>query len=149
MRINVIPVGLLTNVHLRAEYHEILMAQYFYKRSLASQQGIVSNKISPRYTLNKGHAYFFYDKMWFIKERHDLLEKEMINRGYKTRDKYSLDLSLVSQDDLNNYIPDYHDFKINIERIVSKISAKPYLYKERSLAEWIKLYNAFLNSQTL
>lgn len=133
MRINVIPPELLSDVHLRAEYREILMAQHYYKTSTNSKSGIIRSKISPVYTLNAGHAYLWYDKMLFIKERHDLLEIEMKNRNFKTREKYSLDLSCVLESDMNSYKCTKEDLIINLERVLERTLSKEgknfYKYK--------------------
>jgi deoxyribonuclease (pyrimidine dimer) len=140
-----IPVSLLTNVHLRAEYREVLMAPHFYKRSAV--KGIKVEEIAQHYTLNQGHAKFFYNKMNFVKKRHDLLELEMIKRGYKIREHYALDLSFIAPEHRNDYEPIYQDYVINLERILQKIQAKPNLYKEKSLQEWQAIYHDFLSSQ--
>lgn len=66
MRINIIPVSLLTDAHLRAEYREILMVPHYFFKSLNSKSSIDWAKVSDSYTLNKGHAYMWYNKFIFI-----------------------------------------------------------------------------------
>ena len=63
MRINVIDVKYLSDAHLRAENREILMSCHYYRKSAESGKGIQRNKIPEQYTLNQGHAMFFYNKM--------------------------------------------------------------------------------------
>lgn len=140
MRINVVPVQTLSNVHLRAEYREILMAPHYYIRSSNTKQGIVRSMISSKYTLNKGHAMFFYNKMGYIKRRHDELESEMIRRNFKIRASYNLLIDKIDMNDMNDYQPSIEDLKINIDRIMLRISQKPKLYKERTLEEWFEFY---------
>lgn len=124
MRINVVPVQLLSDVHLRAEYREILMAPHYYRKSSKSEGGIKRELISDVYILNKGHAMMWYDKMGYIKDRHDDLEKEMIIRGFKIREQYSLDLSFIPAADKKGYKPSIKDYKVNIERILLRIKDK-------------------------
>lgn len=128
MRINIIPVELLPDIHLRAEYREILMAPHYYIKSKNSKSGIDINKISQRYTLNKGHAYFWYDKFKFIKDRHNELENEMTNRHFKIRDidKISTLLDLVPMDS-KEYIWTYQEILINVQRILEKIFVKEFI----------------------
>jgi len=44
MRINCIPVELLADAHLRAEFREIIMSIHYYKRSSRSPKGIINSK---------------------------------------------------------------------------------------------------------
>lgn len=149
MRINVVPVQLLADIHLRAEYREILMSPHYYRVSKKSKKGIVRSMISDVYTLNKGHAMLWYNKMGFIKRRHDELEQEMVDRGFKTRDVYSLDMSGIDENDMNDYTPTQSDLKINIDRILERISIKKVgFYKMRgnnpTYDEWVKTYSDFM-----
>lgn len=153
MRINVVPVELLADAHLRAEYREILMAPHFYHKSTDTYRGIDRSRISKRYTLNKGHAYMWYNKMGYIMKRHFKLEKEMIKRGFKTRDVDHMTPKLlgVPHHDMGDFTPNKEDLKINIERILERMhqmtydKKKPNFYKMNGknvpIEEWIKTYN--------
>lgn len=151
MRINIIPVKFLTDTHLRAEYREILMAPHYYLKSKNSKKGIDINKIPKSYILNTGHAYFWYDKFKFIKQRHDELEHEMIERSFKIRDtnKMSILLDLVPMDE-KVYEWSYEEILINIQRVLEKIFVKEFIEnkpnfyrykrKEKSFKNWCDIF---------
>lgn len=157
MRINVVPVHMLADIHLRAEYREILMSPYYYKRSMNTLNGINYTKIPSGYTLNTGHGYMWYNKMGYIVRRHYELEQEMIVRGFKIRDVYSLNTSFVNENDFGDYIPNKVDMRINIVRILIRIQQmyfeknKPYFYKyygeSKPYEFWIDLYDKLLNER--
>ena len=81
-RINIIPVSELTDQHLIAEYREITMVPAALIRTLNSKAGFSKNKIPAKFTLNRGHVYFFYDKGLYLDKRYLLLVQEMILRGF-------------------------------------------------------------------
>ena len=155
MRINVIDVMLLPDAHLRAEYREILMSCHYYRKSANSKKGIQRNKISKQYTLNKGHAMFFYDKMGYVQKRHNLLETEMINRGFKVRENYSLRLDWILPQDMNDYEIIREDIYTNMERVLLRIfemefdKHKPDFYKfwgeSVGYDSWCMFYQDILN----
>ena len=70
-RINIINPLELYDQHLIAEYREILMIASSLKRTLASKSGYKESKVPKRYTLNKGHVYFFYNKGLYLHKRYD------------------------------------------------------------------------------
>lgn len=155
MRINVVPVYLLSDSHLRAEYREILMAPHYYYKSANSAKGIIRSNISKTYTLNKGHAYFWYDKMGYIYLRCDELELEMMRRGFKIRDTYDLKVNeFVLNQDINGYKVTQTDITVNVQRILQRIyemefvKGKPNYYKlyreNKSFDEWLGFYNSAL-----
>lgn len=156
MRINVIPIIYLTDAHLRAEYREILMSCHYYRKSANSTKGIQRHKIPEQYTLNKGHAMFFYNKMGYVRDRHTLLENEMIRRGFKIRQDYSLRLDWVLPQDMNDYEITREDIWINIERVLLRISemeigkGKAGFYKllgcAKSFESWCTFYQDVLTN---
>ena len=77
VRVNLISPKLLSDQHLIAEYNEILML-LGYVRKYPKLVGIPKD-----YCLGKGHILFFKDKLGYLKERHELLKKEMRIRGFK------------------------------------------------------------------
>lgn len=150
MRINIIPVKCLSDIHLRAEYREIDMSVHYYKRTKESEKGIDRKKISKTYTLNTGHAYFFYDKFKFVINRVKELEKEMKIRGFKTNNKSKNIKDLINQyieeKDINDYKITKDDIKINIERILNKIKIKEFGFyklngKSLTYEEWSEIYS--------
>ena len=146
MRINVIEADDLPDIFLRAEYREILMSCHYYKKSLNSKSGLNRSSIPQQYTLNKGHAKFFYDKMLFIQQRHDKLEQEMRIRGFKIRDSYDLKLDWIQEKDMNPYKVTEQDILLNLGRVLAKISLKEDGYYKlskypMSLDGWFVFYN--------
>jgi deoxyribonuclease (pyrimidine dimer) len=128
MRINVINPKYLTDNHLIAEYRETKMSTYYYKRSSQSKNGINPNKISPIYTLNKGHAYMWFDKYGYISKRFDAVVQEMKNRGFQTNfDKLNFDG--IPSEAFGDYNPTQNDIRINLDRVLLRISDKPQWYK--------------------
>ena len=69
-RINIIPVEELFDQHLIAEYREITMVPAALKRTLKSKKGLDVSRINSKYTLNKGHVYFFYNKGKYLNKRY-------------------------------------------------------------------------------
>ena len=125
MRINCIPVKYLADQHLRAEWVEILMLPAYLKRSIASKEGLKLYEGS-EYTLNSGHARFFYDKLAYVKDRYEKIGIEMNKRGYKTNPV--LDLSMFPKELFNWWVPTEVDQKNNIDRILTRICEKPLWY---------------------
>lgn len=126
MRINCVPVQELHKIHLFAEFREIKMLPKALLRTINSKNGLDKNKISPKYTLNTGHGYFFYDKLNYIYDRFEELSYEVIRRGINTN---SFEITKIDIPELmNNWIPTKEDIEINRERINLRISQKPHLY---------------------
>lgn len=143
MRINCIQVSDLSDQHLRAEWVEILMLPAYIKRSLNSKQGLILLD-SSTYTLNTGHARFFYDKLEYVRLRYKDIELEMLDRGYRANP--SLDLSSFDKRLFGNWEPNSEDAYKNLDRIITRISMKPSWYSLRgqrlTLAEWISFYES-------
>jgi len=73
----------LMDQHLMAEYRELPMVLSSLRRSLRTQsEREILKKIPPRFTLNKGHVLFFYNKLTFLKDRYTRIVDELLNRGY-------------------------------------------------------------------
>lgn len=145
MRINVIPPEYLTDNHLIAEYREIKMAPHYYRKSKNSNRGIDRSRISEHYVLNSGHAYFWYNKMGYVRKRFYAIIKEMRSRGFTTN--YT-DISYlgVARKDFGDYDVTVEDLKLNLERILDRINKQPhwYKYKGSSVPNWSKFYNKLL-----
>ena len=121
VRVNLIQPSRLSDQHLIAEYDEILMLVAYIKNKPSI------DSLPQNYCLGKGHMRFFKDKVNYLKERHELLKKEMVNRGFKTEKTIDLD----SFDSLNKGIwqPGEDDFKIIKARIKEKLALKPTYYR--------------------
>lgn len=130
MRINTIPVELLMDQHLRAEYLEIFGMMFtYYRRSILDRLSPFDwSKQPKKYTLGGGHAMFFYDKMAFVEKRWLDVRNECSKRGFATNIN-SLDYSRVRPGHLNDWTPDKEAMRVNLERIRQRISLKPSWYK--------------------
>ena len=127
-RINVIDPNDLTDQHLMAEYRELPMIMGSLRRSLKAKKGLP--KIPEKYTLNKGHVTFFYDKGLFLHKRYRLLIEHLQRRGYALDPDRSADFSVFIENNLyNDWDPDQHAYRINLERISERIAAKPHWYR--------------------
>lgn len=122
---------LLKRMHLVAELREITMVPASLKRSLRTiQSATILTRIPKKFTLNKGHVSYFYDKLRFLQKRFDKLADEMERRGYNP------DRSRIKAfdgfDDMwyNDWTSTAEDDAIVTERINFRISQKPHLYIE-------------------
>lgn len=124
-RINVIPVEELTDQHLMAEYRELPMVMASARRS--SPNGY---KPTTKYTLNKGHVMFFYNKRKYLLNRWLDLIAELYNRGFNidpaARTCHWRELDKFTQVD---WQPDQYAIDINHERITERINQKPEWYR--------------------
>lgn len=126
-RINVVPVKDLTDQHLMAEYRELPMVLASARRS--KPQGY---KGTDRYTLNKGHVMFFYNKKRWLLNRWLELITELYDR------KYNIDPSarVVDWTQLDKFpqvewAPDSHAVSVNQQRLDERINAKRTWYRYR------------------
>lgn len=124
-RINVIPVQELTDQHLMAEYRELPMVMASARRSSA-----VGYKPTDKYTLNKGHVMFFYNKKRYLLNRWLDLIAELYQRGYNidpaSRTVHWNELNKFDQVD---WQPDFEALKINRARIAERINSKRSWYR--------------------
>ena len=130
-RINIIPVEELFDQHLIAEYREITMIPAALKRTLKSKKGLDVSRINSKYTLNKGHVYFFYNKGKYLNKRYKKIINEMIKRGFNPDLKRKFETEIFIKNDLyEDWTPKLEDFKIIRERIELKIQQKPSWYRK-------------------
>lgn len=128
-RINVVDPVQLTDIHLAAEVRELPMIMGSLRRSLRSKNGLP--KIPPKYTLNKGHVSFHYDKGLYLHKRYLALHAELTKRGYKlmapeARTDYNV---FIDNGLYNDWTPTEEALAINQERITERILAKPDWYR--------------------
>ena len=130
-RINIVEPSELTDQHLIAEYREIFMVAGSLNRTLKSKAGYQKSRVPKRYTLNKGHVYFFYNKGKYLHKRYDELIREMKRRGFSPSNDRPFPFSIFADNDLyNDWIPLVEDYKIIRQRIAERISAKPNWYRK-------------------
>ena len=128
-RINIVQPKELTDQHLVAEYREIFMVGSALQRSLKSKSWDIDN-IPERYTLNKGHVKFFYDKGEYLFKRYDDIREEMISRGMNPDPERVFKTEQWPNELYNDWTPDKDDYKIIRKRIQERISEKPDWYRK-------------------
>ena len=135
MRVNVLHPMFLSDQWLAVEYREVKMGPKALSRSLGSLLGVDKKRISPTYTLNTGHTYFFYDKNKFLERRLAQLVEEMQFRGFETNFTGLIDYSYNYHPDTfneewwNDWQPDEAALNINMERLHQRIGMKNGWYK--------------------
>ena len=129
-RINIVEPSELTDQHLIAEYREIFMIAGSLKRTLKSKIGYDKSKVPKKYTLNKGHVYFFYNKGKYLNNRYQKLILELKKRGFKlSKDRLFPKEIFINNKLYNDWEPSLDDYKIIRKRIKDKISMKPDWYR--------------------
>ena len=126
-RINLVPPSELTDQHLMAECREIRMLCSMLTRTLNSKAGYVKDKVPAKFTLNKGHVYFFYPKGKYIHKRYELICQEMKARGFKANIPFPVDK--WPEHLYNDWQPDDEALEIIRERIKSKKDLKLSWYR--------------------
>lgn len=117
-RINVIEPAQLSRQHLIAEYREIARLPKNLRDSLNRKSTQFSfDEIPKDYTLGKGHVKFFYDKMYFLQKRFELLVAEMLRRGYSANFQDSGIFLPENKIFYNDYTPTQAAIEINLQRI--------------------------------
>ncbi len=133
MRINIVNPSQLLDQHLIAEIREIKMLPKSLVRSIKSARGLCISDISSTYTLNKGHGYFFYDKLLYIEDRFQELLQEAKERGFNitSTELYypEFDYSSIPSTCYGNYEPTKEEQAINIERIDLRVQERPSFYR--------------------
>lgn len=128
-RVNVVNPMCLYDQHLVAEYREISRIPSAIIKQLKTKGTFdILSDIPSTYTFGKGHVKFFYDKLLFIKKRHDALKEEGRKRGMSL-DTITIDLAGIPKPFLNDYTPDSYAINTNLKRINEKISLKPGFYR--------------------
>ena len=134
-RINLVNPSELTDQHLIAEYREIFMVGGSLKRTLVSKSGYQESRVSKRYTLNRGHVYFFYNKGKYLHNRYHELIDEMKRRGFQPDKSRVFPTDVFKNNGLyNDWTPTIEDYKIIRERIQQKIDMKPNWYRKTEYA---------------
>ena len=130
-RINLVPPRELTDQHLIAEYREIFMVAGSLRRTLLSKNGFQESRVPKKYTLNKGHVYFFYNKGQYLHKRYLDLISEMKKRGFSPSDNRTFpDKIFINNNLYNDWMPDRDDLLLIRKRINQKIKMKPNCYRK-------------------
>ena len=129
-RINLVDTSELSDQHLVAEYREIFMVGSSLQRSLKSKnwEKTLAN-IPKKYTLNKGHVTFFYNKGKYLYKRYELLIEEMKNRGMNPDSERKFKTEEWPDELFTDWEPEPDDYKVIRARIKEKIEMKPDWYR--------------------
>ena len=129
-RINLVDPSELSDQHLVAEYREIFMVGSSLQRSLKSKnwEKTLAN-IPKKYTLNKGHVTFFYNKGKYLYKQYELLIEEMKNRGMNPDSERKFKTEQWPDELFNDWEPEPDDYKVIRARIKEKIEMKPDWYR--------------------
>ena len=123
-RINCVPVETLHDKHLLAEYRELprVFKLAYNANDKDFKQGVDS------YRMGAGHVKFFYNKLFYLADRHEKLVREMIDRGF-TANIVNVGLSWLDKnvndkyDNLwNHWQPSEADMAVNQERLNLRMS---------------------------
>ena len=131
-RINLVDPSELSDQHLVAEYREIFMVGSSLQRSLKSKnwEKTLAN-IPKKYTLNKGHVTFFYNKGKYLYKRYELLIEEMKNRGMNPDSERKFKTEQWPDELFNDWEPEPDDYKVIRARIKEKVEMKRDWYRFR------------------
>ena len=129
-RINLVPPEELSDQHLVAEYREIFMVGSSLQRSLRSPNWERTQKTIPtKFTLNKGHVKFFYNKGKYLSERYDELIQEIKRLKMRPEPSPTFKKEQWPDELFNTWKPNDYDLKVIRKRITTKINLKPDWYK--------------------
>ena len=122
-RINLIPVGELSDQHLIAEFREL---------PRCVNQKLDTSGAYEKYKLGKGHVKWARHHCLFLLGRYADLYNEMKFRGFKL--SYNLDSFLQYVDklpfeDIQTYKPTKEDVELSRNRIIEKLKLKPNWYR--------------------
>ena len=123
VRINLINPRFLTDQHLIAEYNEILML-FSYVRKYPHTH---FNRIPKNYKLGEGHILFFKNKLKYLKNRFDLIKKEMYRRSFYARKK--INFNNIDRELIKDWKPSNIDKEIIKKRLIEKINLKDNYYR--------------------
>ncbi|WP_269623404.1 pyrimidine dimer DNA glycosylase/endonuclease V [Prochlorococcus marinus] len=129
-RINLIDPSELSDQHLIAEYREIFMVGSALARSLKSKNWLkTKNTLPKKFTLNKGHIKFFYNKGKYLHKRYIKLTHEMKRREMNPNPNRKFKKEQWPDELYNDWEPEHNDLKLINERIKTKIDLKPDWYR--------------------
>lgn len=115
-RINVgYDVKKLNTKMLIAEHREIKRVPNMIKSGRAKIKNIPK-----KFTLGTGHVKFFYNKLFYLHKRYNLIYSECIRRGFKVQN-YSNAWNGIPRCLMGDYNPTKVDKQLIVDRINSKL----------------------------
>ena len=128
-RINLTLVSELADQHLMAEYRELPRVFGAVRKHVQNGKKVSDFKIPSSFLLGTGHVTFFYDKLLFLKNRHQELIAECLKRGFNIKDTTVQDISDIPQEFRGDYVPHEASIAISQARLDEKIAQRPTWYK--------------------
>ena len=123
----------LTDQHLLAEYRELPMVPAALRRSLRTKSvGDVLQSVPGKFTLNKGHVSFFYNKLAFLESRYSKIVSELQRRGVKVDTSRTFGGEDIPYVFYGKAEFDKADRRTIIARIKERVAEKPEWYKLES-----------------
>ena len=130
-RVNLVPPTELFDQNLMAEYRELLMTPASLARTLRSQKGLRLDEYPKRFTLNRGHVSFFYDKGRYLDQRYSALVHELIRRGFRLDPERLFPTNIFIEHGLyNDWHPTAADLAVIRARIEEKLAQRPNWYRK-------------------
>lgn len=138
-RINVVPVGCLSDKHLMAEYRELPRIFTAVKKISKHGEKPYDIDIPEKYKLGTGHVKFFYNKIGYLYSRYNEIYQELINRGFNL--DYELYYTIktdarqtIDDEWWGDYTPEYEDIYLNMARLAKRSKMENVLEELRSLS---------------
>lgn len=129
-RINLTHPSTLTDQHLMAEFRELPRVYSSLEKALYNRKEPFNmNEIPRKFKLGTGHVKFFFDKLYFLHKRHEMIYAELLYRGFKVKRYNSLPYYAFGELFQNNWIPSTEDVRLSNQRLYERIMAKPSFYK--------------------
>lgn len=124
-RINLIPVEELTDQHLFTEWRELPRIFTNVRKAIKAGKTPHNFKIPTKFVLGTGHMTFFYNKLLFLRKRHDEIIDEICNRGSHELSTYeSISLEGYPSVWLKDYVPNTDEIELSRSRIKEKLDMK-------------------------
>lgn len=133
MRLNLVPPSELMKAHLFSEWREIKMWPTMVHKAV-ERHGVehVLARVTPVFTLGKGHALHFADKGLYLEQRYAALTVELRVRGVSFNEGAVFDPWNVYQRDVRlrkDYEPSDEALVLIRERLATRISERPGWYR--------------------
>lgn len=123
-RINLVDPSVLTDKHLVAEYAELPRIFTAVRKHVASGLVPACFTIPSEYVLGKGHVTFFYNKVYWLRNRFGMLYTEMKDRGFNVDEGLAntiiIDADAIPVEWQGNYRPSPQEAYTNMSRLVDK-----------------------------
>ncbi len=149
-RINLIHPSKLADQHLFAEWREIKHIPAFLQQLLSKGRNIeeIKSKIPDKFCLNKGHKYFFVDKMNFLHDRVWKIYEELKVRNFKLdtspNDWEELTEGLDEEFFDNFYEPEVDALALSNERILERISQRSDWYRYKGEVKTVEFFKELM-----